>query len=101
MTPYTEDALTKTLEEIWTEDNFKKAFALEVQAGWHDMKQQTQRFYVDAPSTMGWSNIEMSPKAVHARQARQDQMLQLVAAKKRGNKPSYRQRQKNGRAGRK
>lgn len=103
-------SLRQTLKQVWTKESFKKAFELEIQDAQKDMRQQVYRQQI-LPGQVQWTNgpgqvyvgipprgIDMSPRAVRARQARQDQMLQLA---KRGNKPSYRQRQKNGRAGRK
>lgn len=106
---YTTAALTKAFKETWNSEALMKAFDLEIEGATLDTQmamnkqfysglQGQARFtgnevYVPIPAR----NINMSPIAVHARQARQDQML--LAAKKR--KPSYRQRQKNGRAGRK
>lgn len=47
------------------------------------------------------ANVDMSPTAVRMRKQRQNEMMQRVAQLKRGNKPSYRQRQRNARAAKK
>lgn len=101
MPAHTASSLEQTLKSIY-EPQFKKAFDMEIQDLHRDMKRDSRRQVygiLDQPYTMIWNEPTVSPQPLHARQARQDQMVRQLAARK--NKPSYRQRQKNGRAGRK
>lgn len=88
--------LQRVLKENWTEDIFSKQFDIEVQGASLDAQREIQR-QIYQPTPRYWTSSNISPPLLHERKARQAEMMQRFAAKKRGNKPSYRQRQKNGR----
>lgn len=85
----------------------KTVWAEEISGGLNDLRRQMNRqVFSDGKHIFGPSyaqipiRVEMTPAAIRARKQRQLEMMQLVARTKRGNKPSYRQRQKNARAAR-
>lgn len=108
---------SECLKEAWTEDNFKKAFQMDMDDLLRDHQRAMQRQVFTIPQNQvrftgneglypGGSyvqvpmNLDISPAAVRNRNQRQQLMLQQYAAAKRKGKPSYRQRQKNARLAR-
>lgn len=99
----TAESLTQALQNIWNYDTMARQMYDE-QSGLRNIVSGTSRFYVDhsVPEGQIYSvNVDMSPAAVRERErllSRELKRLGLEQARvKRGNKPSYRQRQRNGR----
>lgn len=84
---------SKGLKNILSTSNpIRSAMDLEIQGALNDQRQAAQRQMWTMPI-----HLDMSPNAVRMRKQRQVELQQRLASKKRGNKPSYRERQKNGR----
>lgn len=95
----------KVLKEVWSGPAFRRAFELEVKDQVRDMQrvigQQTlgtlpQNRYAVFPVQVS-ANLSTNPAFHRARVA---EMQRNLARLQRKGKPSYRQRQKNGRAAR-
>lgn len=105
MTPYTASSLSNVLKERWNEQAFKKAFDLEVQGATLDTQMAMNRQLRQQVRFTGgiiqpvWVETP-NPFSHTERAARQKELMQRLAIAQK-KKPSYRQRQKNGRAGRK
>jgi len=86
--PGTTDSLEGALKTIWNEETMA--------AQW-DMKNALNRQLYSGGLYQVPINLKMTPSAIRERKQRQLEMNNQLARVKRGNKPSYRQRQKNGR----
>jgi len=86
--PGSTDSLSDALKNVWTE---------EVMAARLDMSNALNRQIYSGGLYHIPINLKMTPSAIRERKQRQLEMNNQLARVKRGNKPSYRQRQKNGR----
>ena len=106
---YTCIQLEETLKQVWNNEAVQKAFDLELEGLAEDMNNQILRQNNNIPVVMprytgyvsiGGVDTPLSPgmrQAIAARRGYIQVLEQETARAKRRGKPSYRQRQKNGR----
>lgn len=111
MTPHTCSSLEGVLKDVWTRETMdslldtQRAMNRQLWQGGGTMRRPPVRFsgseaIPDNQMYVMPINVDMRPEAVRARKQRVLEMNNRLAAVKRGNKPSYRQRQKNAKAAR-